>query len=145
MLPAASANDELPPGIHPAGWDEIEERFGRGSEARVRALGKLRLLYELAVHTRCLARFLVFGSFVSGVPEPRDVDVVLVMTENFRLEDTSRESRTLFSHPDADARFGASVFWVRQGMLPEDGMREFLLTWQIKRDGTLRGILEVKP
>ena len=51
----------------------------------------------------------------------------------------------LFSHPDAEARFGASVFWVRQGMLPEDGMREFLVTWQIKRDGTLRGILEVKP
>jgi hypothetical protein len=145
MLPAATATGELPPGIHPAGWDEIEKRFGRGAEARMRAFGRLRLLYELAARTGCLARFLVFGSFVSDVLEPRDIDAALVMTENFRLEDTPRESRTLFSHPDAQARFGASVFWVRQGMLPEDGMGEFLATWQLKRDGTLRGILEVKP
>lgn len=102
-------------------------------------------MHELAIRTGCLARFLVFGSFVSDVREPRDVDVVLVMTEDFRLEDAGRESRTLFSHPDAGARFGATVFWVRQGMLPEDGMREFLETWQAKRDGTLRGMLEVKP
>lgn len=145
MLPAVNATGELPPGIHPAGWDEIEKQFGKGSEARVRAFGRLRLLHELAVRTGCLARFLVFGSFVSGVREPRDLDVALVMTEDFRLEDTGRESRTLFSHPDAEARFGASVFWVRQGMLPEDEMREFLATWQMKRDGTLRGMLEVKP
>ena len=57
MLPAATATGELPPGIHPAGWDEIEKRFGRGSEA----------------------------------------------------------------------------------------MQEFLATWQMKRDGTLRGMSEVKP
>jgi hypothetical protein len=145
MLQPITATGELPPGIHPAGWDEIEKRFGRGSEARVRAFGKLRLLHELAIRTGHLTRFLVFGSFVSGVPEPRDVDVVLVMTEDFRLENAPRESRTLFSHPDAEARFGASVFWVRQGMLPEDGMREFMETWQTKRDGTLRGMLEVKP
>ena len=145
MLPAATANGELPPGVHSADWNEIEERFGRSSEARVRAFGKLQLLYQLAIRTGCLARFLVFGSFVSGVPEPRDVDVVLVMTEDFRLEDAGRESRTLFSHSDADARFGASIFWLRQGMLPEDGMREFLATWQMKRDATLRGMLEVKP
>jgi len=145
MLPAVTATGELPPGIHPAGWDEIEKRFGRGSETRVRAFGRLRLLHELAVRTGFLVRFLVFGSFVSGAPEPRDVDVALVMAEDFRLEDTGRESRTLFSHPDAEARFGASVFWVRQGMQTEEGMREFLETWQMKRDGTLRGMLEVKP
>jgi hypothetical protein len=92
-----------------------------------------------------LARFLVFGSFVSDAVEPRDVDVVLVMTAGFRLEDAPRESRTLFSHPDAEARFGASVFWVREGMLPQDVMRDFLETWQTKRDRTKRGIVEVRP
>jgi hypothetical protein len=33
-------------------------------------------------------------------------------------EDAPRESQTLFSHPDAEARFGASVFWLREGMVP---------------------------
>lgn len=88
---------------------------------------------------------LVFGSFVSAGTDPRDVDIVLVMAEDFRLEEVPRESLTLFSHPDAEARFGASVFWIRQGMLPEADMQEFLETWQTKRDGTKRGLLEIRP
>ena len=55
-------------------------------------------------------------------------DNVPRIKNEFRLEDAPRESRTLFSHPDAEARFGASVFWVRQGMLPEELMKEFLET-----------------
>jgi hypothetical protein len=30
-------------------------------------------------------------------------------------------------------------------MLPDDLMREFLETWQTKRDGTKRGIVEIRP
>lgn len=145
MLPPFTKMGDLPAGIHQANWAEIEERFGVGSAVRVRAVWRLRFLYDLASRTGKLAQFLVFGSFVSVSSEPRDVDVVLIMSEDFRLEETPRESRTLFSHPDAEARFGASVFWVREGMLSENQMREFLETWQRKRDGTHRGIVEVKP
>ena len=35
---------------------------------------------------------------------PGDVDVVLVMDAAFLLDETPLESRTLFSHADADAR-----------------------------------------
>lgn len=90
-------------------------------------------------------RFLVFGSFVSAAAEPRDVDVVLIMAADFRLEEVSRESFTLFSHPDAQARFGASVFWIRQSMLQDVQMQEFLETWQTKRDGSRLGLVEVSP
>ena len=145
MLPPFTNSGDLPAGIHPAGWNEIEQRFGRGSEQRVRVFAQLRHLHELAERTERLERFLVFGSFVTTVAEPRDVDVVLVMVADFKPEDAPRESRTLFSHPDAEARFGASVFWLREGMLPELLMREFLETWQTKRDGTKRGIVEITP
>jgi len=84
-----------------------------------------------------------FGSFVSAAPAPRDVDLILIMRQEFRLEDCPRETLTLFSHADAEARYGASVFWLREGMLPGAAMREFLRVWQTKRDGTVRGILEV--
>jgi len=70
---------------------------------------------------------------------------VLVMTADFRLEDVPREARTLFAHRDAEARFGASVFWLRENMLPEESMREFLETWQTKRDGAKRGMVEIGP
>ena len=143
MLPPFNEKGDLPLGIYPTGWNEIERRFGTGSVSRVNAYVKLRHLHELAERTGQLERFLVFGSFVSAGADPRDVDIVLVMAANFRLEEAPRESLTLFSHPDAEARFGASVFWIRQGMLQESQMQEFLETWQTKRDGTRRGLLEV--
>ena len=145
MLPGLNEHGNLPAGIHPAGWKELEERFGQGNPFRVRAFARLRHLHELAQRTGKLQRFLVFGSFVSSPSEPRDVDIALVMAQDFRLEDSPRESQTLFSHADAQARYEASVFWLREGMLPEALMREFLESWQTKRDGTRRGIVELEP
>lgn len=143
MLPALNRSGDLPPGVHTAGWAEIEQRFGTGSGTRMRALATLKHLHELASRTGMLRRFYVFGSFVSAAPGPRDVDVILIMRTDFKLEDCPRESQTLFSHADAQARFRASVFWLREGMLPDEAMNEFLRVWQTRRDGTLRGILEV--
>src|SRR5207249_1566768 len=133
-------NGDLPEGIHVSDWPEIETRFGKASEHRTRAYARLRHLYELASRTGRLARFIVFGSFVSATIAPRDIDVLLVMTADFRLEEAPRESRTLFSHAEAEARFSASVFWVREGMLPDQTMQMFIETWQTKRDGTKRRI-----
>ena len=109
----------------------------------MRAYSKLRLLHQLAERTRKLARFIVLGSFVSDTPEPRDVDVILVMKADSVLEASPRECQTLFSHADADARYGASVFWLREGMLSGDLMQTFFDTWQTTRDGAKRGIVEV--
>jgi hypothetical protein len=145
MLPPFNSLGDLPPGVHRAAWTEIEESFGRATVQRVRCLAKIRHLHELARQTGKLARFLIFGSFVSDQPEPRDVDVILVMASDFRVEEAPRESQTLFSHPDAEARFGASVFWLRERMLSPELMRDFIDTWQIKRDGTKRGIVEITP
>jgi uncharacterized protein DUF6932 len=143
VLPLPNEDGELPPGVHVAGWTEIGQRFGTGSNARVRALATLKHLHELASHTGALRNFYVFGSFVSAVLAPRDVDVVLIMSARFRVEDCPPESRSLFSHTQAEARYGASIFWVRAEGFTDAAMREFLRVWQTKRDGTLRGILEV--
>lgn len=143
MLPPPNNNGELPRGIHKATWVDVEQRFGQGSEVRKRAFAALKRIHEIAASTGALRSFYVFGSFVSGVPRPRDVDVLLVMEASFRHEECSDESRPLFSHGEAQARYGASVFWLRDGMLPPAAMRELLRAWQTKRDGTLRGILEI--
>ncbi len=109
-LPVANEYGDLPPGIYVAGWDEVEARFGSVSEERRRAFAKLRWLYDLATQTGHLRRFIVFGSFVSGKAEPRDVDVALIMSADFRLEDAPRESQTLFSHADADGALWSKYF-----------------------------------
>jgi hypothetical protein len=79
MLPPLNESGDLPPGVHLAAWPEIEQRFGKGSAARRRALATLRRLHDLARHTGALKAFHVFGSFVSAAPDPREVDIVLIM------------------------------------------------------------------
>jgi hypothetical protein len=139
MLPPLNEHGDLPAGVHVTDWVEMEQRFGTGSKVRVHAFAALKRLHQLATGTGALRTFYVFGSFVSTTPEPRDVDVVLVMSRDFKLEDCPPQWRSLFSHLAAQARFGATIFWFREGAMPQELMR----AWQMKRDGTLRGILEV--
>ncbi|OGA23773.1 MAG: hypothetical protein A3I02_06170 [Betaproteobacteria bacterium RIFCSPLOWO2_02_FULL_67_26] len=145
MLPPLDENGDLAAGIHQATWAEITRRFGTATETRVHALARLLHLHELAVRTGKLKRFCVFGSFVTSAPDPHDIDVALLMAADFRVEESPRECRTLFLHAEAQARYGASIFWLREGMLSDELMREFFDTWQIKRDGAKRGIVEVQP
>jgi hypothetical protein len=95
--------------------------------------------------TGYLDRLLVFGSYVSDVDEPNDVDVILVMRNDFRSEDCPAESSLLFDHARANAELGASVFWVRPDMLLGEPLERFLAFWQIKRDGRRRGVVEISP
>jgi hypothetical protein len=41
------------------------------------------------------------------------------------------------------ARFGASVFWIQPSVLIGDSLDAFVAHWQVKRDGSKRGIVEV--
>ena len=53
------------------------------------------------------------------------------------------ESRGLFDHAVGQARYGASIFWVRPPLLLGETIDDFIAYWQIKRDGSERGIVEV--
>jgi hypothetical protein len=89
-----------------------------------------------------LARFVVFGSFVSAKSEPADVDVFLLMENGFDVGQLGGESRILFEHAASQAYFGASVFWLRR-LAALGGEEQTIAEWQIKRDGTRRGIIEI--
>ena len=44
---------------------------------------RLERIYRLASQTGYLARFVVFGSFVTTKPRPNDVDVFMLMEDTF--------------------------------------------------------------
>ena len=88
------------------------------------------------------AGFVVFGSFVTTKPEPNDVDVFLLMPDSFDADRVTGEARLLFDHAVAQAHFGASVFWLRR-LAALGGEEAAVADWQIKRDGSLRGIVEI--
>lgn len=104
---------------------------------------RLAHIFELARRSGCLKRFVIFGSYVSAKPAPNDVDVILIMDDAFRLEDCPMESRGLFDHAVGQARYGASVFWMRPALLIGETVEEFIAYWQIKRGGAKRGIVDV--
>ena len=121
------------------------ERFGEGDEKRNICTRRLAHIYEIARRTGCLQRFVVFGSYVTAKSNPNDVDAVLIMDDSFRLGDCPAESRGLFDHAVAEARYGASIFWMRPCMLLGETVDQFIEYWQIKRDGAKRGIVEIIP
>jgi hypothetical protein len=144
-LPDFNEAGDLPPGNYPATLDEVIARFGSGSAQRVAVTARLRRIFGLATATGYLDRIVIFGSYVSSGTEPRDVDVILVFRDDFVVERSSPECAILFDHERADQDLGASVFWVRPGMLFGEPLEQFLASWQRKRDGNRRGIVEIRP
>lgn len=141
-LPAFNEDGDLPPGIHRATLVEVLERFGQGAFRRRIVADRLARVYQLAASTREVARFVVFGSFVTAKAEPNDVDIILLMEDGFDLTSVTGEAALVFQHMEAEACFGASVFWTRRGSAigGEQAMIEY---WQVRREGGQRGIVEI--
>src|ERR1700740_932677 len=111
-LPEFNALGDLPEGLHKATLAEVLERFGPGSEARQKATAALQRIHQLSSTTGKLERFIVFGSYITAKPDPHDVDVVLVMKDDFSLAGCDEQTRVFFDHQRAEAEVGASIFWL---------------------------------
>jgi hypothetical protein len=141
-LPDLTATGDLPLGVHRSSVSEMTLRFGTGSPRRRLLALRLERIYRIAAETGHLLRFAVFGSFVTSKQEPNDVDAFMVMDDNFDMGAVSGEAALLFDHSTAQMHFGGSVFWVRR-MAALGGEQVAIEDWQIKRDGTRRGSVEI--
>ena len=116
---------DLPPGIHPATLAEVLEH-----------------IYSFVHRTGGVARFIIFGSFITAKAEPNDVDIFLLMDDSFDVSKVTGETAILFDQLAAQNYEGASIFWVRRaGAL--GGEQAIVEDGQIKRDGPRRGLVEV--
>ena len=142
-LPDFNEHGDLPLDIHVTTLNEVLTRFGQSTKQRVAVADRLSRIHQLAVATGHVRRFVVFGSFVTDKPEPNDVDIFIVMDDDFDFSSTSGETKLLFEHGNAQSHFGASVFWLRQ-LAAYNGEDAAIADWKIKRDGTERGIVDIK-
>jgi uncharacterized protein DUF6932 len=140
--PEFDSNGDLPAGMHQATIADVIQHFGTSTLQRRIVAQRLQRIYRLARNTGQLARFVVFGSFVTAKPAPNDVDVFMVMEDAFDSNQQTGEAASLFDHLAAQNTEGASVFWIRR-MASMGGEQAALEYWQIKRDRTKRGIVEV--
>lgn len=141
-LPAFDANGDLPVGVHQTSLREVLARFGVGSAQRQIVAKRLEHIYQVARGVGQLARFVVFGSFVTNKRYPNDVDVFLLMEDSFDSSQLQGETQLLFDHAAAQDHFGASVFWLRR-LAALHGEQAAIEDWQVKRGGGQRGIIEI--
>jgi hypothetical protein len=85
MIPAFRDDGYLPEGIHIATEAEVTFRFGAATARRRRLVLRLRRWLDLSrlTHAR---RFLVDGSFVTTKAEPKDVDAVVLLADDFEQQ-----------------------------------------------------------
>ena len=77
-----------------------------------------------------------------GLPNPRDIDVFLVMQGGFQPRDAPPEAQILFRHDTAQNELGASILWVNAETSFAD-TEALIIGWQTRRDLQRRGIVEV--
>jgi hypothetical protein len=143
MLPEFNSHGDLPPGVHTAGWEVFQARFGAATLRRVWLLGRLRSLLDLAASTGKLRRVFIWGSFVTAKPDPRDLDILLIMDEDFEVQEISSAAQVVFDSGRAKLLFTADVFWAR-GSIGAEALNLWLDTYQTSRDFRKRGIVELE-
>ena len=88
-LPDFTESGDLPRGVHESPLARVIARFGASSDRRKPLAIRLERIYHIAIQTGHLARFVVFGSFVTNKGEPNDVDVLYDHGRRFRFRTNS--------------------------------------------------------
>jgi hypothetical protein len=116
--PDFNEHGDLPIGIYPATLAEVIEHFGKGSLQRRSVAERLSRIYDLAHSTGHVARFIVYGSFVTAKINPHDVDIFLLMEDSFAPAMVKGDAAIIFDHMAVHSHERASVFWTtRTGAL----------------------------
>src|SRR5438552_545782 len=85
MIPSFRPDGYLPEGLHLASAADVTFRFGSSSPRRRRLALRLRRWAELARQVKA-RRLLIDGSFVTGKPEPHDIDALVLLPEDFQAQ-----------------------------------------------------------
>jgi len=79
LWPAFNELGDLPIGLYRATLAEVIAHFGHDTAQRMAITARLAHIYALVRHTGSVQRFIIFGSYVTAAPNPRDIDIFLVM------------------------------------------------------------------
>jgi hypothetical protein len=138
-IPPFDESGHLPPGVCRASLEEILAQFCHG-EVREHWGNILREVIALSKRTEKLETIYLFGSFVTAKVAPADVDLFLVMSKDFSIDEVEGRARLLFDRSRAAIVGGICIYWItaRTDRTP------FLAAWQLRLEGGRRGIVEVQ-
>jgi len=141
-IPPFRSDGYLPEGLYLTSEAEVVFRFGSSTPRRRRLALRLRKWLQLARQVGA-RRLLVDGSFVTGKPEPHDIDSVVFLPEDFQQqlgrEDEpaleleamllTRQPEEIFAAEDADDWMDWVEFFSRTR--EPDGRRKGLVEVQL--------------
>ena len=120
------------------------QREGRGTyEALQDAFGFDAAFLEKVRRELLFKRVAIDEEGIGLKLEPNDVDILIVVGDDFRDQDDDPEVFPMFDHQRAQRELGASIFVVRLAFLLGETVDDFMAHWQITRDRSRRGIVEV--
>lgn len=109
-FPEFNENGDLPVDIYKATLQEVLEHFGQGSLQRQVVAKRLAKIYKLADSTGKLSRFIIYGPFITSKENPNDIDVFLVMNNDFSKNEYRGDVRRIFEHLQTENKIKASIF-----------------------------------
>lgn len=146
MLPEFDIDGDLPPGIHQATLDELEQLLGRFlvSDRRINVFAIFKQLMVMARSSGIVDRIVVGGSFVTAKPEPNDIDVVIILSMDVDFETITASQYTVTDRRAVRRVLKSEaldIITVRDGTTRMDLVLEF---FQSTRDNKQVGVVEVK-
>ena len=137
MLPDFDEHGNLPPGIYRVSINEIIERFGRPlyTVRRERA-AHLKEFHDFI--SKVAIGLYVDGSFITSKLAPSDVDLLVLLPDNFTFN--SGTGLRLKSFQKAKSKNRLDIFPMKQN---EDHQRieNWIDNWRHDRNGNWRGII----
>ena len=141
MIPPLRTDGYLPEGLHLASEAEVTFRFGSATPRRRRLTLRLRRWIDLARRVGA-RRLLIDGSFVTGKPEPNDIDAVILLPHDFQRQIESVVDAALELEAMVLTRHPEEIFAAED----DDDWRDWVEFFSCTRepDGRRKGLVEIE-
>src|SRR5437588_3165955 len=119
-IPAFNENNLLPAGIHLCSLKEVGERFGRfqSTDRRAKLFSELMEFVKEASSTGLARTMIIDGSFVTGEAQPNDIDLILLLPEDFDFaQELPPVTYNVLSRKCVARRFNMDLFVYRDNSM----------------------------
>ncbi|MFT4548474.1 MAG: hypothetical protein ACI8XO_002188 [Verrucomicrobiales bacterium] len=100
-FPDFNEHGDLPSKLYKASLGEVIHHFGSSTSRREIIATRLVRIYGITKGTGHLKRFIIFGSFVNEKPYPNDIDIFMIMDDDFDVTQVDPSGSVLFDRPIA--------------------------------------------
>jgi len=144
-IPVLDQDGLLPAGVHDCTLSEIRSRFGsfQKSDRRPRLFARLETFVAEAIAAGLIRVLIVDGSFVTEIPSPNDIDLIVVVESQHDFSaDISPKAYNILSKNSVRRRFGFDLLVARENSVEYNDWVEFFQQVRLE-PGRRKGILRL--